>query len=215
MNELIKIKETPRGQVTMARELYSFLGYNKTAWKRWYEKNITKNAFSIEGIDWVGFDIVSNGNSTLDFEISLDFAKRLSMLSRTEKGEQVRLYFLKCEQIAKEAVKPMSQLEIVQFSLNHLIEQSKRIEAVEEKVKQIEAKQITSPVDFYSVAGFGSLQGYKVDITLAANLGRKASSVCTELGYITGVIPDPRFGKVKTYPTEVLQKVFDEWSKKI
>jgi anti-repressor protein len=212
MEEIIKVNETALGQTVSAKDLYDFLGYNKSAWKRWNEKNIAKNKFAIEGVDWVGFNIVSNGNDTQDFEITLDFAKRLSMLSRTEKGEEIRRYFLRCEKKANE-IKPMSQLEVLQFSVNHLIEQSKKIEAIEEKVKQIEAKQITSPVDFYSVAGFGSLNGYKVDITLASNLGRKATSICNELGYVMGVIPDPRFGRVKTYPTEVLQKVFDEYRK--
>lgn len=215
MDELIKSKDTPQGLRYSAMDLYSFLGFNKTNWGKWYKKNIVSNPYCAEGVDWVGFVLSTSGNETMDFEITLDFAKRLSMLSRTEKGEEVRSYFLRCEQVAKQAVKPMTQLEIAQYSINHLIEQSKRIEAVEEKVKQIEAKQISSPTDFYSVAGYGSLIGYKVDLTLASKLGRKASSICNELGYVMGVIPDPRFGRVKTYPTDVLQKVFDEWSKKI
>lgn len=97
MNELIKIEERNGNQVVSARELYEFLGFNVSQWKRWFKKNILDNAFAIENQDWEGFDIMSNGNKTQDFALSIDFAKRLSMLARTEQGEQIRQYFIECE----------------------------------------------------------------------------------------------------------------------
>src|SRR5690606_30972796 len=101
--ELIKIIHQDNGaQAVSARELYEFLGYNKTAWARWYQKNIIKNDFAIEGVDFQTFDIVSNGNQTKDFALTVDFAKRLSMMARTEKGEQARQYFIECEKQLKE-----------------------------------------------------------------------------------------------------------------
>lgn len=215
MEELIKSKDTPQGKRYSALSLYDFLGLNKAHWNRWYKKNIIQNSFSIEGYDWEGFTIMVNGNETKDFDITLDFAKRLSMTSRTGKGEEVRNYFLKCEKIAEKAIKPMSQLEVLQFSVNHLVEQSKRIEAVEEKVKQIEAKQITHAINDYTIAGYGALIEIKVDLPLAASLGKKASSICNQMGYITGTMPDPRFGRVKTYPSEVLDTVFNEYKKNL
>lgn len=97
MNELVKITERNGNQVVSARELYEFLGLNLTHWKRWYKKNIIENAFAIERQDWEGFAMMANGNETQDFALSIDFAKRLSMLARTEKGEQIRSYFIECE----------------------------------------------------------------------------------------------------------------------
>lgn len=97
MNELIKIEERNGNQVVSARELYEFLGFNITHWKRWYKKNILDNTFAIENQDWEGFAIMANGNETQDFALSIDFAKRLSMLARTDKGEQIRQYFIECE----------------------------------------------------------------------------------------------------------------------
>ena len=39
--------------------------------------------------------------------------------------------------------------------------------------------------------------------------GRKATSLCKERGIETDSIPDPRFGVVKTYPSTVLDEVFN------
>lgn len=97
MNELIKITERNGNQVVSARELYEFLGFNKAAWAKWSKKNITGNPYGIENQDWQGFNLRLNGNDTQDFALSLDFAKRLSMLARTEKGELIRGYFIECE----------------------------------------------------------------------------------------------------------------------
>jgi anti-repressor protein len=69
----------------------------KSQWSRWYKKNIEDNPYAIEMKDWMGFDIMSNGNTTRDFQLTIDFAKKLSMLSRTEVGERIRDYFVECE----------------------------------------------------------------------------------------------------------------------
>lgn len=45
---------------------------------------------------------MSNGNETKDFALTIDFAKRLAMMAKTEKGEQARKYFIECEKQLKE-----------------------------------------------------------------------------------------------------------------
>ena len=80
--------------------MYEGLGYDLSQWARWYKKNIETNQFAVENEDWIGFDIMSSSNNgipTKDFILSIDFAKKLSMLARTEKGEQARKYFIECE----------------------------------------------------------------------------------------------------------------------
>lgn len=112
-------------------------------------------------------------------------------------------------------VKPLTIEEMIIAQAQSVIEAKKRIDNIEQRVKEIEAKTTTSPMDFYTIAGYGSMSGYKVDITLASTLGRKASSLCSQMGFITGNIPDPRFGRVKTYPVDVLDKVFKEYEKNL
>lgn len=204
MNELIKIVETNGKQVVSARELYERLGYNMTAWSRWYKKNITGNQFAIENQDYVGFDIMSSGNNVQDFALSIDFAKRLSMMARTETGEQIRNYFIEVE---KRATKPLSQLDILAQSVQILQTQEKRITEVEDRVKVIEAKQTIRP-NFFTIVGYATLQGIQCGLKMACSLGRKATNLCKQRGIEPEEIPDPRFGKVKTYPEEILKEVF-------
>ena len=98
MNELIKITEQNGKKAVSARELYEFLGYDLSNWKRWYTKNIEKNEFATENEDWVGFVTMTNGNETQDFALSIKFSKKLSMMAKTKKGEEARDYFIACEE---------------------------------------------------------------------------------------------------------------------
>ncbi|MGY8856225.1 MAG: phage antirepressor KilAC domain-containing protein [Pseudomonadales bacterium] len=90
-----------------ARELYQALGLDKSQWSRWHKQNIAENPFAIDGEDFEGFDMMSNGNWTQNYVLSIDFAKKLAMQVRTEKGEQVRDYFLECERKANQPVTPI------------------------------------------------------------------------------------------------------------
>lgn len=94
MKELIKVNE--KGLVS-ARELYLGLGMNKTQWSRWSKSNIVENEFFLENTDWVGFDMMSSGNKLSDYAISLEFAKHIAMMSKTEKSHKYRNYFIQCE----------------------------------------------------------------------------------------------------------------------
>lgn len=97
MEALVKITDNNGKKAVSARELYEGLGYNTAHWAKWYKKNIESNQFAIENEDWAGFALSVNGNETKDFILSIDFAKKLSMLARTEKGEQIRNYFIEVE----------------------------------------------------------------------------------------------------------------------
>ena len=103
MNELIKIQTNEQGQqLVSARELYLGLGLDKSNWKRWYSKNIQSNDFFLENVDWTWFVMMTNGNETQDFAISIDFAKHIAMMARTEKSHEYRNYFIQCERKLKE-----------------------------------------------------------------------------------------------------------------
>lgn len=98
MNELIKIETKEEKQVISARELYEKLGMDKSHWKRWANNNIELNNFFIENVDYQTFAIMANGNETKDYWISIDMAKHICMLSRTESAHKIREYFIKIEQ---------------------------------------------------------------------------------------------------------------------
>jgi phage anti-repressor protein len=138
--ELIKISINSEGQtVVSARDLYAFLGHDKSQWARWYSKNIINNKFAIENEDWTGFDLMSNGNSTKDFALILNFAKKLCMLARTERGEQARQYFIDCE----------TKLKAVQASANFLPEELMTTinELIDDKIQHLATKQELKKLD--------------------------------------------------------------------
>lgn len=104
MQELITIREDQNGQpVVSARELYDRLGLARAHWSKWSRVNIEQNPFATENQDWMGFTLWVNGNLTKDFSLSIDFAKKLCMLAKTEIGEQIRNYFLECERLANQS----------------------------------------------------------------------------------------------------------------
>ena len=85
-----------------AKQLYTELGLDKSNWAKWSQRNITNNEFALEYADYVGFVQTTNGNSTQNFLLSIPFAKKLAMQVKTQKGEDVRNYFLECEQKAQQ-----------------------------------------------------------------------------------------------------------------
>lgn len=202
MNELIKIVENNGKQAVSARELYEKLGFASQHWASWYKKNITNNVFAVENEDFAQLPL---SGRTLDFALSIDFAKRLAMMARTETGEQIRNYFIEVE---KRATKPLTQLDILAQSVQILQAQEKRLTQVEDKVALIEAKTTLHP-NYFTIVGYATLHRIQCGLSLACRLGRKATNICKNRGITTEEIPDPRFGKVKVYPEEILKEVFE------
>lgn len=97
--ELIKITEKDGKQLVSAKQLYKSLGLSNQHYAKWYDKNLISNDFAIKDEDFT--ELPQSGRSK-DFAITLDFAKRLAMMTRTEKGETVRRYFIECEKTAKD-----------------------------------------------------------------------------------------------------------------
>jgi anti-repressor protein len=209
--ELIKITEQNGKQVISARDLHSFLE-SKKQFGNWIKHRITKYGL-IEGQDYVTFNQMVNRSKTTEYALTLDAAKELSMVEGNAKGKQARQYFIECERKAQQPVRQLSPMEMLELQFSLVKEQGNRINYIEEKVLQIEAKAKTQPDDYYTIAGYASLLKKPVDIVAASAIGRKSTTLCNQLGFMMGVVPDPRFGRVKTYPQQVLSETFKEYFK--
>ena len=120
MKELIKININEEGkQLVSARELYLGLGLNQGEWSRWYKRNIEQNEYFNKNVDWVGFVITPNrgGKEVQDFAISLDFAKHIAMMARTEKSHEYRNYFIECEKKVNQLHQLSKELQAI-FALD-------------------------------------------------------------------------------------------------
>ena len=122
---------------------------------------------------------------------------------------------LRWEELEIKTRRPLTSAEMLLQQCQMLVEQERRVQEVEasqkdieKKVAVIEARTKTRP-DYFSIAGYATLHKIDCGLKLASSLGRKAASLCKKRGILTEEIPDPRFGRVKTYPESVLDVVFN------
>lgn len=213
MKDLIQIHQRTDGNhVALASEVYSFLEV-KTRFSQWI-KRMFEYGF-IEDVDFIPFLGESKrGRPREDFALTLDCAKQIAMLQRSDKGKEARQYFIEVERKYKEAkqlhqsIKPLSRAEIVLESAKLLAEQDRKLSEHDSRIRFLEAKTITAPQDF-TVAGYASYIGLPISLSKAASLGKKASAECRRLGLSFRKIADPRFGRINCYPKEVLVSVFN------
>lgn len=96
MNELLKINTTDSERITVsARELHKALEVS-TDFNHWFTR-MCEYGFE-DGKDFTTFLSESTGGRpSQDAQITVDMAKEIAMLQRTEKGKEVRKYFIQVE----------------------------------------------------------------------------------------------------------------------
>lgn len=139
MRKLIHITTDGDKQLVSARELHAFLE-SKKDFSDWIKGKIDAYGFQ-EDKDFTTFQGKSTGGRpTTEYAITIGMAKELGMVERNEKGKEARLYFIECENKLRESkllAPNLSHLEILQHSLQVLIDQDKRLKTVESKVDVI------------------------------------------------------------------------------
>jgi phage anti-repressor protein len=188
------------------------LELNPSNFARWAITNIESDDFYTKNVDWVGVFIAKSGNEVKDYQLTIDFAKHLCMLSRSDKGKQARSYFVEVE---KRANKPaciedmmIAQLQGMKEVRLQLEQNSAGLADVKNDMKQLEAKVTTISTEYYTVAGFASLRGLKFDNSKTNLLGRKATKMSNEYGIDTGKAYNAQYGQVNTYHIDILEELF-------
>lgn len=151
MNDMIETKmQTPievalgidENGMTTARALYSFLELRPGNFARWCKANITENQFAEENTDYVRFfldeETPTGGKiQREDYRLTASFAKKLSMMAKSEKGEQARKYFIKVEDGMKELA---VRFQNMSPELRAVLVVDQRVTRVEKKADTLEER---------------------------------------------------------------------------
>ena len=139
--ELIKIKTNENGeQLVSGRELHEFLEVNEK-YTDWFKRMI-EYGFA-ENVDFIGLSEKSEklgGRPRMNHAMTLNMAKEVSMIQRTEKGKQARLYFIDVENQYKAIQKrlPNTREAIQQLLLQGVEEVNQRVDDMEERLSNVE-----------------------------------------------------------------------------
>ncbi|WP_192944559.1 antA/AntB antirepressor family protein [Ligilactobacillus agilis] len=136
MNELIRVTKDNDGKsVVSGRNLHDFLEVNEK-YTQWFNRMV-EYGFT-ENVDFISFSEKTEklgGRPRTDHALTLDMAKEISMIQRTEKGKQARQYFIEVEKAYKEQqVTPFKLPQNYHEALLQLAEQVEINEANQPKV---------------------------------------------------------------------------------
>lgn len=136
MNDLIKINHDSSDRPTvMGRELHEALEI-KTAYKDWF-KRMCEYGFA-ENSDFIAIAqkrATAQGNMTTytDHQLTIDMAKELCMIQRSEVGRKCRQYFIEVE---KQWNSPEAVMD-------------RALKYADQKIKQLEQERANAPISIY------------------------------------------------------------------
>ena len=109
MNELIKITEQKGVQLVDARELHRKLKV-QTSFNHWFSRRVSEYNFD-ENKDYFAENqlLAKNGKKVhhrprTEYFLTIDMAKEIAMVERTEVGKMIRNYFIEMEKIALQTI---------------------------------------------------------------------------------------------------------------
>lgn len=137
MNNLIKINYNTDQPTVSARDLHDVLEI-ETPFKKWIDR-MCEYGFQEEKDFWTKMSESTGGRPSTEYNITVDMAKQICMIQRTEKGRKYRQYFLDLEkawntpeQIFARALKMADQeIEKLKSSNTVLLEDVQRMKPKE------------------------------------------------------------------------------------
>lgn len=160
MNEIIKINlNDNHDPVVSGRQLHKALGVNSN-YTTWFDR-MTEYGF-VEGQDFLpNLEESTGGRRAVDHIIKLDMAKEIAMIQRTERGKQVRQYFIQVEKDFNSPEKIMARALLMADKKVHKLEA--QIEADRPKVLFADAVSAShTSILVGELAKLISQNGYKI-----------------------------------------------------
>ena len=189
MDELVPVQKQKDGSVVVSgRDLHGFLEV-QTPYTKWLNR-MSEYGFD-ENVDFVVIDKIVHDDTAFggsrkitDHAMTLDMAKEISMIQRTERGKQARQYFIQVEKRYKQQQLPQTPEEKLALTMQVTNRLNDRMSRVEDDIDYIKNK---SEID--------STQRYQ----LRAARNRKAVEVCGG--------KDSNFYKTKNAPRKVFREL--------
>ena len=179
-------------QAVSARELHEFLDSGER-FSRWFDRQLQYGF--VEGQDYLGCAFTHGlaNKEIQDYFISVDMAKEISMIQRSDKGKQARQYFIECERKSSQPV-----IALPDFT--------NPVEAARAFADQYEAKQIAQEQLLLAqpkVAHYDSVVDRK-GLLNATQVGQKVGMSAVKLNKI--------LDELKVYNQAVKRsRVFNSW----
>ncbi len=190
----INIRATENGvQTVSAKELYNWLT-PKTRFNTWI-KRMLEYGF-IENLDFYPFLGKSKkGRPTKEYALTLDCAKNIAMIQRTEKGRQIRRYFIEVEKRFRAIATPQ------------------QINELYNRVSELESRQIEYAND-WTVDRYLNVNGFRNRQVISR---QQLGKLCTKqfrlsMGCEPKKVPHPSYPKGQNvYPYELINEVYHNY----
>lgn len=146
MEELIKIQKSESGKnVVDLRELHDRLE-SKQEFANWAKNKVVENSIFVENEDYCLLDNSikqkngRGGHNRKDYAVTLNTAKQVALMENTEKGKQIRQYFIECEKQLQGSIQnalPSNYKEALQQLLLHVEMNEKQQKKLEEQKPKV------------------------------------------------------------------------------
>lgn len=148
MNEIIEFYTNEENEKTVsARDLHKALEV-KTRFKEWFSSNSKRFEQQVDFSYAVTTAHVGKGakRDIDDYLMSIDMAKHIALMAGTDKGDEIRSYFIEAEKKLRQVVmQPTTAIDRSRLALESVVE-------LDDRVTNLENNVPLSPTD-YSVIG--------------------------------------------------------------
>ncbi len=194
-DQLIPIHEHEGKQAVSGRELHKFLEVRRD-YTTWLQK-MTEYGF-VEDQDFTPvWGESTGGRPSVDHALTLDMAKELSMIQRTEKGKQARQYFIECERRALAAQNPLARPELVtRADLARMVLESEEQLEKQRPIVDYHQRFVAESDDIITIDNFASQVG---------STGPQVRALLEEKGVAIRRVIGQRFSKSKQQLEDVYE----------
>jgi len=181
-------------------------------------KNPTQLAQRLDEDERAMLNIGRQGNATIINESGL-----YSVVLRSDKPEakpfkrwvthEVLPAIRKTGQYVAAPLSP-AELIIAQGQALLAVEQEQARQAQQLTALERRLEMMDGDTGYLTVTAYARKHGWKIPLSQAKRIGQKVAKVAKDLGIAIGSVPDERWGKVNSYPAELLDEVAHELRRK-